>query len=614
MDNTEVIDLLKQAFELKRQCKYKVAMEFLYKALAICPDNTEILLQVAELHGLLENKNSAISLYEKLLAKNPSDVNIFAHLADFYVRSFEFDKAKVFMSKFLLSYPSNKAYEVYFKSLFAMGEFENIVEFYNEKNLARIGAPAIDAIYGTALCKTGKYNEAKSVLGTLASALKNDGEVSYYYAKALYETGSKELAEKILAPFLPNCVSAKILNLQGEIEMYKNNLERAIDYFTEAVKLSYDGLYFYNLASAYFLNGQLKEAKASYVKAIAASPEVNEYKYAQAYLYYKEQNFKKAKQILSSILDRQPDFKEAIILAAQILTEENKLFRAWKTLGMFPCEEREDEEYLKLEVKIYKGLYRFEAAVESMKKLIKLNSDSLDYKYDLACLYFNLGRFENAALLVTQIINKNNNYVNALILAAKIYLKTYDFKNVISMADKALVLDVNNTDAYYLKALSLVGLGRQDEAISVAKTLLSYKPGCAEAYALIGSCLAEKKEYEDALQYYNEAVVLEGENAEYFLNIAMLYSYLGNNKEHIRFLYLAHVLKPDNNEISTRLVDAYVVEKQYKQALGLLQRQYVCTGETALRKEFKSRLDEVKEMFKNSVNPFKYMVWRLFKI
>ena len=49
MEDTQVIDYIKQAFELKESKNYKPAIEMLYKALEIENDNVEILFQIGEL-------------------------------------------------------------------------------------------------------------------------------------------------------------------------------------------------------------------------------------------------------------------------------------------------------------------------------------------------------------------------------------------------------------------------------------------------------------------------------------------------------------------------------------------------------------------------------------
>ena len=55
MQNSEAVEYIKQAFELKSQQCYKQAIEMLYKALEIENDNVEILFQLGELYYLLKN-------------------------------------------------------------------------------------------------------------------------------------------------------------------------------------------------------------------------------------------------------------------------------------------------------------------------------------------------------------------------------------------------------------------------------------------------------------------------------------------------------------------------------------------------------------------------------
>ena len=49
MENTQSLQYIKQAFELKDKKFYKPAIEMLYKALEIENDNIEILFQIGEL-------------------------------------------------------------------------------------------------------------------------------------------------------------------------------------------------------------------------------------------------------------------------------------------------------------------------------------------------------------------------------------------------------------------------------------------------------------------------------------------------------------------------------------------------------------------------------------
>ena len=615
MENTEVIELLKEAFELKRQSKYKKAMELLYKALVISPDNVDILTQVADLHILLKNPTSACSILERLLEKQPDDVYVVDRLCSYYVSSLNYDKARVILSKFILSYPSKKAYEVYFEHLSKMKDFEKIYETYLDKRLQEYNSVLIDKFYGISLYYLNKYDEAQKIFSGVLNTEKYDEDLIFYHAQNLYKLGKTEDAYSLLLKYIGSTKSHKILNLFGEIELDKTHYEQAINMFSAAVKLKYDGLYFYNLGTAYFLNGQLKEAKMFYTKAVSASFEIKEYRYALAYVHYKLGDLVKSSQIIDEILNSYPDFREALILKVNIYYDQQKYYQAEKALSELKNKKPEsDIEYLELEAKIAKALYRYEQAQNAYEKLVDLKPESADYKYELARLYFDALKYENAAQLLINIIVNKPQYVNAYVLISKIYVKMHDFKNVVTMAEKAIELDLNNEEAFYLKALGYTGLGNIDKAIETCKMLLAYNPHKVEVYALLGACYTEKNDYETAINYYNEAVILDSKNAEYFLNLAILYNKLNNKKEELRYLYMAHVLKPNNIETVQRLVEAYVEDKNYKLAIKLLGTQIENTTDFNRKQELKNNMDELEKKYKNSTNKLKYYLWKAFKI
>lgn len=614
MENLEVINLLKDAFELKRQTKYKQAMELLYKALSLHPDNVEILTQVAQLHILLDNPSSACGIYEQLLAKKPDDVFVFEQLVSFYLSVFNYEKAKILIEKFVLSYPSEKVYAVYLQTLNEMRLFEKSMTFYEEKDLGTYHSELLNRCYAIALCYQKRYSEAVDILKIEVEKSPHDVELRFYYAQALYLSGNENDAFDIISPFLNDSINPKIYNLAGEIELGKEKFESAIALFLKSVKLKQNGLYFYNLATAYFLNGQLDEAKNSYLQAISFSPEVEEYRYALAYLFYKQQNLKKSKQIIEEVLKRTPDFRAARILYCNILFDENRFFCAEKELKKCEFEASEDEEYLSLLAKVYRALYKNESAREVYEKLLEIKPESMDYRFELARICFDMMKYERAAQIIVSIISARPNYVHAYILASKIYIKMFDFENVLKMTDKILQLDLNNEEAFYLKSLAQISMEKADDAIETAKCLLTYNPHKSEAYALLGACYTEKNDLEVALKYYEEAISLDSKKADYFLNASVLLEKLGRNKDALRYLNIARAMNSENKEINSRLIDLYVAEKHYKQALILLQAQYSYVKDAEIKKCLKSQIDEITNLYKKSVNPVSFLIWKLLKI
>ena len=71
-ENEELISYIKRAFELRNQECYKQAIEMLYKAIAIEPDNVEILYQIGELYYLLKNYSRALQYPNQILCLLPN--------------------------------------------------------------------------------------------------------------------------------------------------------------------------------------------------------------------------------------------------------------------------------------------------------------------------------------------------------------------------------------------------------------------------------------------------------------------------------------------------------------------------------------------------------------
>ena len=614
MENTEVITLLKEAFELKRQEKYKHAMELLYKALALCPENVEILSQIAEIHMLLNNPQSAGSIYERLASKQIDDAEVMTRLCTYYMSIFSFDKAKLLLEKFILAYPSQKAYETYLNAYFSMNIYEKVCETYKDKKLENYHSTILDKIYAIALYKTDKVKDAEKILANIAKNNHYDDEIQYYYAQALYTLGNSKKSYEVALNVVNEVENHKLYNLCGEMELDNEYFEAAIKYFLNAIKLKADGRYFYNLATAYFLNGQLEEAKGCYLKSISISPDIDEYRYSLAYLFYKQNDLKKARQIIEEILKRQPNFRDALFLQVNILYDEHQYFNAERVLTTFDGDKDRDEEYLKLSTKVNKALYKTDATILEYGKLIKLRPDIMDYRLELARLFFDKQKYSNSAQLVVSIMSESPKYVSAYLLAAKIYIKMFDFKNVVKMAQKVLNLDLNNEEAFYIKALGQVGLQKIDDAILTTKQLLAYNPYKSEAYALLGTAYIEKEEYEVAEKYYKEAISVDPKNADYFLNLAVLQDKLNNPKEALRHLYIAHSLSPDNKQINTKLVEFYVKNKLYKNAMKLLRTQINTVKEFEIKKEYISQLKDIESLYRKSEGLIKYIVWQIYKI
>ncbi len=171
---TQAIDYVRQAFELKSQNCHKQAIEMLYKALELEPDNIEILSQLGELYWLLSNNKRAKQYCRRVLEANPQHVESLQILRDIALSGEDYEQALEC----------------------ACSAYENSKTTPNLASLVEI------------LSKLGRLDDIKKLI------TKKTDEAAYFYAKALWEHGEFVQAQKVLenAPQTPekSLLSGKI--------------------------------------------------------------------------------------------------------------------------------------------------------------------------------------------------------------------------------------------------------------------------------------------------------------------------------------------------------------------------------------------------------------------
>lgn len=114
--------------------------------------------------------------------------------------------------------------------------------------------------------------------------------------------------------------------------------------------------------------------------------------------------------------------------------------------------------------------------------------------------------------------------------------------------EKAIELDPTMAEAHSNMALSLTGLGKDDEAASSFKRALEIDPDMAEAYNNLGLLHFKKKEYEQALSMFEEAVKKREDYPNAYCNLGSAYKLLDMHDKALAAW--EHVLKldPDNQK------------------------------------------------------------------
>ena len=507
----ETLEYIKQAFDLKSQKCYKQAIEMLYKALEIENDNTEILFQLGELYFLLNNYPRAQHYLEKVLSKNDKHAETLGLLVKIYEFSNDAENAFSCAEKLLNLKKDVKNSIKLIEISSKKGDLKRIEEFENSDNSKILYAVA-KAFYDNKL-----QDKSKEKLEKTLEIEPDNEDALVLLGKIYFDKSEFEKAKEIFAKFPKTSENPEVLNYQGLFALENLDFTQAVKCFSKASNIDkQNAKYFYNLANAYFYNGWIKEAHSSYLQAIRLEPENNGFRYSLAYLYFEQKQFDKAQSEIDYILKEDENYAPAHVLNALLKFENKDYLNAKIELETNLKNGYDDNFTLVSLVKVYSELGILDKAEEIIKKVMKKNPESLNYKCNYAQILCYKKKYDKALKIVDEVIKENENYITAYVVGAQSAFENKDLEKAKYYAQSAISLDMNFAGGYYYLALVRFEEKDLEEAIECMKRAIFYDVDNAEYYAEMAGIYEAKGDFKNALEYIKEAENISG-NTEYRL-------------------------------------------------------------------------------------------------
>lgn len=511
MENTQSIEYIKQAFELKESKNYKPAIEMLYKALEIENDNVEILCQIAELYVLLNNYQRALQYLEKALLINPSHINSLELTRTIKERQNDLYSVLDISTKLFQQNENSENLKSLIKILVKLKLFCEIEKYTDSQYFNN----DVKIEYANALYINNEIEKAKELVKECDS---NDEKTLLLLGKIKFDDNDFEGAKEIFTQIGKNSQNPEILNYLGLFELENMNFIQAIKDFSKAINLDKsNSKYYFNLGNAYFYNGWIDESQKAYQKALYINPENFDYRYALAYLYYDKKDYIKAKKEIDAILEINPQHSQARVLKALLLAEDKDLLGA-KSILEENIQNGYDDDFTKSSLsKIYTKLNIFNRAEELVSEMIANNPENLNYLSDLAEIYISQKHYDKAIELADKILELNPNYIAGNLIGAKSAFLKEDYELSKNYAQETISLDINCSQGYYYLALVREKTEDIEEAIECMKRAILHDLTNAKYYTKMAEFYAAKQEYKTALDYISEAQSLDDSNEYKYL-------------------------------------------------------------------------------------------------
>lgn len=508
MENTQVIEYIKQAFELKESKNYKPAIEMLFKALEIENDNVEILYQIGELYFLLNNYSRAMQYLEKSSILNPQHVATLKLTRTIKERLGDFDSVLSISTQLFEENPSVENLKDLIKILVKLKLFCEIdkyksCEFFNSD---------VKIECATAFYINGETDKAKELLNECDLS---DEKAMLLTGRVKFDENDFDGAKEIFTKIGKNSQNPEVLNYLGLFDLENMNFIEAIKCFSKATNLDKsNSIYYYNLGNAYFYNGWIEEAQKAYQKALYINPENIDYRYSLAYLFFDKKDFTKSKKEVDAILDIDGNHKQARVLKAMLLANDKDFIGAQKILEENIKKGYNDNFTKSTLSKIYTELNIYNKAEELINEIIENNPENLNYLSDLAEIHIREKNYDKAIELADKILEINPNYILGNLLGAKTSILKQDYDLAKGYAQEAISLDINCAEGYYYLALVREKTDDLEEAIECMKRAILYDLNNPKYYTKMSEFYKSKQDYKTALEYIAEAESID-DSTEY---------------------------------------------------------------------------------------------------
>lgn len=227
------------------------------------------------------------------------------------------------------------------------------------------------------------------------------------------------------------------------------------------------------------------------------------------------------------------------------------------------------------ELEIAYSLHRRGAVVEaarSYRALIKRNSKNFHALQFLGLIEAESGNVAEAKKLMARSLSIRPANIQFVENYATLLYQMKDYQSALQVCRDGLRLNASNVPLSYLRAISLMRLGRLDESLLQFDKLLALKPDYAIAHNEKGHVLAEMEQYQAALACVDKALSFDPKYADAYLNKGNLHGALKQFDEALAAYDEALAIRPEGANIWLGRGNALRELKRYDEAFAAYDR------------------------------------------
>jgi tetratricopeptide (TPR) repeat protein len=327
----------------------------------------------------------------------------------------------------------------------------------------------------------------------------------------------------------------------------------------------------YFVAQHYLETGEQAHALGEFRAALELDPGNTMIMLGLGEAHIAAKEFDQAERMIDQILEKEPEFVDALIYRAQmLLTRSEQLMGAERKAvverAIATLEEAKRIQPRNMEV--LKTLAAAHVAAQDITRIIGAYRDILSVNprdtYSLLILANVLskipGRQEEAIPYYERVIEQRRGFINTYVYLAQLYQDLGRMDDALATYKQGILIDPRNEQL--LRGFDTVLLkvhgarGGQQAVLRQYERFAKDFPYSSEIQRLYGDKLAVSKNTRGAIQQYKRVLELDSENVDALIAIGNMYMQLGNIDEATRHFSKAVDINPEKVEVYEAIAEA----------------------------------------------------------
>jgi len=458
----------------------KAAQAVMQKIIEIDPANAAYPITLARLHWEAGENQKADQVLEKALKADPDDPARRIAVANFYLEKKQVDRAQQLLVEGFASGDPGARLRL------------ALSELYLKTNRAQEAVDLLEK--GLEETRASETTERIRIHNALAKIYLSAREIDT----------AKAYAENVLKQDPTNL---QALITHGMALKSGGKPDAAIRDFTQVLRRKPDFVQGYlQLADAYAMQRNTSMARKTLEAGLRVAPDNRELLMASYRVCLMEKDYKQAEQHLLDLVEKYPLAIDAQAMLGDFyltLNDESAARREYSEIVL--KSPRSAVGYIKL-ARLYAQQGQTDNAIAQLQKGLGLVEDNQTLAAELVTVWLSAERFDDALALCDQRLKANPEEAFAHYLKGRVYSRMKKYDSAKKAFEKAAEIDPMWPEAGNSLAAVYLLQEKKKEAIDHFEETLAHNPKNPTAILVLGRLYEERKEYDKAIEVYENGV------------------------------------------------------------------------------------------------------------